>query len=244
MSRTTIRLGAATVAGLLLLAAGVFVATRPDAVTDEFPRLVALGKRVDPGRALVALIGTLSLLAPLLVAVGRYRGESAAPLGRSIAPADAATDGEHPGEQRGERPVVGSDLEAAIRRATNYEGTEGATRAVARETIVERLRPVAADAYARREGVARAVAREAIADGEWTGEPRAAAFLGKPSLPLSVWLYDLFTAEDPYRRSLAATVDAIEAIQTEPAAFGTASGSDSPTGSATGSGREDGEVSA
>lgn len=236
MSRTTVRLGAVTVAGLLLLAAGVFVATRPDAVTDEFPALVAVGKRVDPGRALIALIGTLSVLAPLLVAVGRYRGASAEPLGRSVAPGDGA-DREHPGEQGGERPVVGSGFEAAIRRATDYEATGGAARAVARETVVERLRPAAADAYARREGLGEEAAREAIERGEWTADRRAAAFLGEPSLPLSVWLYDLFTAEDPYRRSLAHAVEAIEAVQTEPAAFGTASGSEPGSGSD----REDGE---
>ncbi|MFC4987661.1 MULTISPECIES: DUF7269 family protein [Saliphagus] len=219
MTRTTIRLGAVTVAGLLLLAAGIFVATRPDTVTDEFPALVAVGKRVDPGRALLALIGTLTVLVPLLVAVGRYRAESAAPLGRSAVPADEA-DGEHPGDREGERPVVGGGLEVAVRRATDYEARGGAARSAARETVVERLRPVAADAYARREGIGEAGAREAVERGEWTDEPRAAAFLGEPSLPLSVWLYDLFTAEDPYRRSLRATVEAIEAVQTEPAAFG------------------------
>lgn len=221
MSRTTIRLGAATVGGLLLLAAGIFVATRPDTVTDEFPRLVALGERVDPGRALLALVGTLLVLVPLLVAVGRYRGDPPDALGRAVASADNTADAD------GERPVVGDDLERAIRRATDYEATGETGRSSARERVRERLRPVAADAYARREGVDREIAWEAVSRGEWTADPRATAFLGEPSLPLAVWLYDLFTAEDPYRRNLAHTIGAIERVQTEPAAFGTASGSGS-----------------
>lgn len=217
MSRTTARLGAVTAAGVLLLAAGLFVATRPDTVTAEFPRLVALGERVDPGRALLALIGTLLVLVPLLVALGRYRRESAGALAPRAREDGTGADGE-----RGERPVVGSDLEAAIERATDYEGTGASARASARETVLDRLRPAAADAYARREGLGEAAAREAVERGEWTGDRRAAAFLGEGALPLSVWLYDLCTAEDPYRRSLAHAVGAIEAVQTEPGAFGTA----------------------
>lgn len=213
-SRT--RLGAVALAGTLLLAAGVVVATRPDLVLAEFPRLVAAGERVDPGRALLALVGTLLVLVPALVAVGRYRTDPATPLDRSLAP-DRGVDA---AGENASRPVVGGGLEAAIGRATEYETTGGRGRSLARATVVERLRPAAVDAYARREGIDEEAAREAVSSGEWTDEPRAAAFLGEPSLPLTTWLYDLFTTEDPYRRSLAATVEAIEAVQTEPAAFG------------------------
>lgn len=220
-------LAVAAIGGFALLAVGGVLALRPALLLDRAPGLVSLLERVDPGPAVAGIAAVLGLGVVTVAVRNRLSGSAPPPLvdGAAVSDTDSG-DASHPGtEGRQGTPVAGADLDVRIERATDYDRVSREAREAERTAVVETLRPIAADAYARRKGLEREAAADAVTAGAWTDDPRAAAFLADedgPSTPLSLWLFDLLTAADPFGRALDRTIAEIGSLQTRPA--GTANG--------------------
>ena len=215
MSRTPSATGLAlvTVPAAALVAVGGVVVVRPALVFDRAPELRSLLASVDPGLVVLALAVVLVVVAPTLGIVGRLRSSSTRPL---VGVAGVRNPSSAPPNPFDRRRVVGASLDEQIALATAYDDEPRDIRAAARETLLESLRTIAATAYANRAGRSADEARAAIEAGEWTDDPRAAAFLAAengPSTPLWLWLVDLLTAADPFERQLERTLDEIERLQ-------------------------------
>ncbi|MFP9192263.1 DUF7269 family protein [Natronosalvus vescus] len=202
-------------AGLLVLGGALLY--RPDALLEIVPELEAALADVDPRLLIVGLVLLLLVAAPTIGIAGRIRAESPTPIDpvdESAAVGVSATSSTTSARQN--RHPVGRAFETQIEQATAYDDQPRWLRAEARAALVESLREIAADAYARQAGIEESAAMAAIRAGEWTDDRRAAALLADDdglSTPLSLWLFDLVSATDPFDRSLEHTIDAIAELQ-------------------------------
>lgn len=202
------RLAVVTAIGAAFLVVGAAFAYRPALVVDLVPEVVPVLESIDPELVLVIAGLCVLLFVPTLGIANRLRGAPPRPL------APDRDDAPSPGGE-----VVGGAIDRAVERATAYDDEPRREREAARETIVETLRPIAAEAYARSHGVGYDAAMADLAAGAWTDDPRAAAFLADedgPSTPLSLWLFDLLSTADPFSRALERTIDEIERAQSGP----------------------------
>jgi hypothetical protein len=207
-------LAVVTLLAAALLAFGGLLSIRPDSIFAAAPALEGLMAALDPGTVVLAMVGALVAAVLLLGSIGRIRLSSAPlPLVDSTAASpldDAAAD----------YPIAGASFDRQLDLATAYDEQPRSTREEARNRLVESLRPIAATAYANRAGLTADDAMAAVEAGTWTDDPRAAAFLGGedgPSTPLWLWLVDLVSTADPFRRSLERTIAEIDRVQSTPA---------------------------
>lgn len=208
-------LAVVTLLAAALLAVGATLAIRPAVLLGAIPELAALLAALDPGTAVLALLLVLVLVAPTIGIAGRLGSGSPAPLVDSADESDPASRL----DESDDFPLVGESFQRDVALATAYEDRSRATRAEARERLVDSLRPIAATTYANRAGLSLEDATAAVETGAWTDDPRAAAFLGGeggPSTPIWLWLIDLVSTADPFARSLERTVAEIERLQSTP----------------------------
>ncbi|MCU4751152.1 hypothetical protein OB919_04010 [Halobacteria archaeon AArc-curdl1] len=214
MSRTpsTAGLLAATVLGAASLSFGVVLLYRPELLLETVPELEAVLVALDPRVVLFGLVGSLLVIGATLWITGRLRGEPPTSLGETASDSPPRTF-----TRNTKRSPPGADFDAFLERATAYEDQARWQREESRTRLRETLRRVAAETYG--DGTDPEAAVRAIETGQWTDDVRAAAFLAGedgPSLPLSVWLYDLVSTSDPFHRSVEYTIEAIDALGTEP----------------------------
>ncbi|WP_226004438.1 DUF7269 family protein [Natrinema salinisoli] len=210
-------LAVVTLLSVALLAVGGILSVRPGLLLEAAPALESLLATLDPGTVVLAVIGLLVVAAASLGIIGRVRFSSAPlPLVDSTAESGAASFD----ESTADYPVAGAWFDRRLELATAYDDRSRSTREEARERLVDSLRPIAATAYANRAGLTEDDAMAAIEAGTWTDDARAAAFLGGddgPSTPLWLWLVDLVSTADPFRRSLERTIAEIDRVQSTPA---------------------------
>ena len=210
---TTGLVGGVLVAGSAT-ALGAALLYRPSLVLDTVPALGETLAELEPTLVVVVLTLLLVVLAPTMGFVGRVRASSP----RRLEPdtdGDSGSTSSLFGRSRSRRQV-GSEFATQLEQATAYDESSAYVREQARENLVESLRGIAAEAYAAHAGTTRQEATQAIRAGTWTADQRAAILLAGdagPSTPLSLWLYDLFTASDPFERSVEHTIAAIASLQ-------------------------------
>ena len=214
MSRTpsTTGLLLATALGAASLGFGVVLLYRPELLLETVPALESVLVALDPTVVLFGLVGSLLVIGATLWITGRLRGGSPTPLegSESDSPPRAF-------DRTKSRSPPGAEFDEFLELATAYEDTERWQREQSRTRLREILRQVAADTYGNRADSDGAMG--AIETGQWTDDVRAAAFLAGedgPSLPLSIWVYDLVSTADPFHRSVEHTIEAIDALGTEP----------------------------
>lgn len=78
-----------------------------------------------------------------------------------------------------------------------------------RQRIRTRLRHAAIETIQRTAGVSRTRAEELVEHGEWTGDKTAAAFLGQPTAPRSVQLYNYVSSQVAFQHGARQTAQAI-----------------------------------
>jgi hypothetical protein len=192
-----------------LLAFGAAVVAAPRAVFDAAPGLERAVAAVDPSLALLALAGLLGVLTLFRGASGRSAAATPPPL--------TGDQSERP-PQRSQSgfPVIGADIDAAYERVMDYENATATRRERARNDVESELRALAETVHAQQTGQPRDAAAEAVRAGEWTDDPRAAAFLAGedgPTTPISLWLVDLLTGRDPFERGAERSLAAIREAQ-------------------------------
>ncbi|RQG97507.1 DUF7269 family protein [Natrarchaeobius oligotrophus] len=217
MSRTPSRRGllAVSLSAGALLAVGAAFARRPEFVVALAPRLDSALASLPPGTILLIATLVLVFFASTLGLAGRLRATRPDPLVDST---DSSAAERRKSTAR-TRPTVGGSFDRYVDRATASDDGARDVRTSAREALVGSLRRTAATTYATRVGVGDERALAAIEEGTWTDDPRAAAFLAGesgPSTPLRCWLFDLARGVDPFEASLEATIDELEALQSQP----------------------------
>lgn len=111
-----------------------------------------------------------------------------------------------------ETPAPGDEFDKHIARLSTRRGWIGGDF----DRVENRLRTAAIGAVAAREGIPRHEARDRIADGTWTDDPVAAAFLGGPAVPeppLNERLRMMVSSTGRFERYAARTADAITALR-------------------------------
>ncbi|GAB3023940.1 DUF7269 family protein [Natronobiforma cellulositropha] len=206
---------ATAVAAALVVLAGLFVL---ESRALEVVGLTAAFAARSPTRVLLALVVSLALLTGVLALLGRVHADPVAPLSAATdgpaLPPDVAAFRER---SRADPPTFGADIERARRWASDYDGTAAGDRERARRVIVDALRALARERYARCVSCSDEDARAAVAAGRWTDDARAGALLADedgPSLPLRFWLVDLLTRADPFAHHVERTVAELEAMET------------------------------
>ena len=114
--------------------------------------------------------------------------------------------------------VVGEALDSRFEAAMAYDDGDRSKRERARNDVEAELRALATANYMERIGCEESVARERVEAGEWTDDPRAAAFLAGdtgPTTPLKLWLLDLLTGRDTFERGVERTIDVIQRSQSD-----------------------------
>lgn len=213
MSRTpsTNGLFVATVIGAASLAFGVVLLYHPELLLETVPELEPVLVALDPTVVLFGVVGSLLVVGGTLWITGRLRGGSPTPLEGSESDSRPRAF-----NRTTSRSPPGAEFDEFLEIATAYEDHSRWKREQSRTRLREILRRVAADTYGDRTDSDGAM--RAIETGQWTDNVRAAAFLAGedgPSLPLSIWLYDLVSTSDPFHRSVEHTIEAIDAAGTE-----------------------------
>lgn len=158
---------------------------------------------VDERRLLLAA----SLLLGAVVTALTWRATRTAPPDRDADAFDETVAAPPEAVTTDRQRLTAAGLDAEIDAAV--AGDEGAA-----DAVEERLRDLAATAYARSAGVGPDAARAAVADGTWTDDATAAATLAGPEGPnhsvperLRLWLDPESERERRYRRVVAAAAD-------------------------------------
>lgn len=195
-------------AGVLSTLVAAALAYAPDVVLSVGPVRAAVGwvADVDPGAVLLIaslVVGVYAAVAARSAGGDRHDTGSAAERRYErivAAPPEAVT--------ADREQLAGADLDTRIRSAVESGG--GDLRAVR-----EVLAATAASAVAEREGRTREAAERAVERGEWTDDPRAAAFLadGRPAPPLLARVRLWLAPEAERRRRVRRTVDAIHDLE-------------------------------
>jgi len=111
-----------------------------------------------------------------------------------------------------ETTTVGAAVDDPLATLTEApESTSGADRNLAAGTIHDELFSLAVETLAAAEGCDSGAAAQRVTNGDWTDDPRAAAFLGDesvPRVPVRLRIVDWVRGE-PVARRVEATVDAI-----------------------------------
>jgi len=200
--------------------AGVVVLYRwPERVFDTVPDAEAVILDADPGVLLLVTAGVLGFVAVLVVF--RSRLWTPAPTlsesnlsytrsSQSLFDDSSKTSGQ-----------LGEAFDETYATATNYGTTDRTRRETARTDVIDELRTVAATAYKLTEHCDDDTAREAVRTGEWTTNRRAAGLLAGedgPSIPLTLWLWDLVVGRDPFANGVEHAISAMQTVyeRTEP----------------------------
>jgi hypothetical protein len=189
--------GAAVLAGVALLATALALLVAPGAVAGSGLADALTGTPVDA----VAKLG----LALVLGALGLVTGLSGTAARRRTLPA--------PETIGTERRTAG----AALDRQIDQVG-DGKRGRQARARVRREVRSVAVETLCDVEGIDEATAERRLEAGEWTDDPRAAAFLGDESVPqprLGLRLRDWLSADPTFVRRARAAVAAVERRRAE-----------------------------
>jgi len=184
--------GGAILGGVAALSVALALLVAPEAVTGTGVGDSLTGTPVDT----VAKLG----LALVFGALGLVTGLS----GTAVRRRHLST----PETVGADRPTVGEELDRQLALVGDGERGRQARARVRRE-----VRSVAVDTLCDVESVDEATAAERLASGEWTADPRAAAFLGDDSVPrpsLKLRLRDWLSADPTFARRARAAVAAIE----------------------------------
>jgi len=187
----------AILGGVAALAAALALLVAPGAVTGSGVGDAVAGTPVDT----VAKLG----LALVFGALGLVTGLSGTSVRRRSLPT--------PETVGADRPTVGAELDRQLSLIGDGERGRQAKARVRRE-----VRSVALDTLCDVEGVDEATAEAWLASGEWTTDPRAAAFLGDDSVPrpsLSARLRDWLSADPTFVRRARAAIAAAERRRVE-----------------------------
>lgn len=154
-------------------------------------------------RSVVVLLGVVAVLQALWAA---FRARSVSP--------DVADppDPEPVGLDR--PPVAGGEFDAAVERLADPASPD----ADARERVRKDLRRTAVTLLAEREGVSREEAARLVTKGDWTDDPRAAAFLGGPdaaTVPVAVRVREWLAPETPAGQRARRAADEVVALAEE-----------------------------
>jgi len=199
----------ATVLAVVLLSFGAALVVSPATVFGAVPALEPIVHSTEPSTVLLGLAVALAVLTLVRGMSGRSAAATPPPLDADVP---------EPSRDRSGFPTVGAALDGAYRQATDYDAADARQREASREDVERELRAVAERAYARQTGMDPDAAAEAVRSGEWTDEPRAAAFLAGedgPTTPLSLWLVDLVTGRDPFERGAEETLSSIRDLQAD-----------------------------
>jgi hypothetical protein len=203
------RLRVAVLGGLGALAtvvAGVFVFA-PGAVRGSEPVDAAVGRLAGVDPTLVILAG--SVVVGLYVVVSARTGTGGT-AGTSGTPDRFAAAIDDPPEAvtADRRRVAGDRVDRTVDRAVETGGRS-------LQKVRDHLGQTAATAYAERERITVERARAAVADGEWTTDATAAAFLADESGPepglgarVRLWL----APERERQRRIERTTDAVDRL--------------------------------
>lgn len=183
----------AALLGVVALAAGIGVLLAPGELADSGIGEAVAGTPVDA----VAKYGLALAFGLLALFTGLSRTET----GRRSLPT--------PETVGATRRTAGAVVDETLARVV--EDGEGGKRA--RAEVRREVRAVAVETLAETDGVSAAAAERLIEAGEWTDDPRAAAFLGGadvPRPPLGLRLRDWLSADPSYAIRARAAVDAID----------------------------------
>jgi len=204
------RLRVAVLGGLGALAtvvAGVFVFA-PGLVRGSEPVDAAVGWLAGVDPTLVILVGSVVVGLYVLVAARTGTGGTAGATGGDVDRFAAAIDEPPEAVSAGWRRVTGEHVDRTVDRAVEAGGRS------LRE-VRDHLGQTAAAAYADRERVTAEQARAAVADGEWTNDATAAAFLADESGPepglgarVRLWL----APERERQRRIERATDAVDRL--------------------------------
>ncbi|WP_135362676.1 DUF7269 family protein [Halosimplex halophilum] len=194
------RLAAAAVGALALATAAALVA---GVGGERFAE--AVDAVVWPARPLVYFVAHFALVLGAW-SLWRARSTGGGPDVSLPAPDDADRDGEQ---------LVGDDVDGALDALTDPEAPRNGWK---RADVRNRIRGVAVDVLeAEVDGDADDAAR-LLKTGEWTDDPRAAAYLGEDvAVPVRIRVTD-WASGDPHRRRVEATVAELAAragVETE-----------------------------
>lgn len=202
----TWRRGLITVVCVFALALGTLVAVEPNLLFDTVPELRTVVLAVDPSLVLLALLLGLTLITLL-------RGAS----GRSAAGAPPSFGADRSSALGWEtRTMIGSQLDTQLAAATAYDEADEGEREHARSAVESELRSLATANYAHVTGCDPDTAEDVVLAGEWTADPRAAAFLADedgPSTPVRLWLVDVLTGRDSFERGVERTIRSVRRVQ-------------------------------
>lgn len=173
----------------LLLGAGTVALVLSVLVVSPLPPNVAV--RLSSLPVALPILGGTALVAALLGAAVLLGSTGSAP----PRPTNRATGNSavSPGFTR----VVGRDLDAAVESlAADGDSVHGHGLYGSRSHLQRELRTLAVEALVDR-GHDRETAERLVETGEWTDDPRAAAFLGRdaPPVPLRLRIHDWATGE-------------------------------------------------
>jgi hypothetical protein len=195
LSRWTSR--ARLLLGGLALAAGIGLVVAPTGVIGIVESLAT-----QEVRTAAALVGGFAILQALAAgALVRARSGEPTEVSDPLVDATATDPGATPGEE----------LDDAL---DGYDDLTGSERADVRD----RLRATAVHVVAARRGCSRERAREAVADGRWTDDPSAAAYLADEAaitVPLSIRLREVLGAGSTERVRATRAAEAIPQIATQ-----------------------------
>jgi hypothetical protein len=158
---------------------------------------------VPPGLlANVASLLGATAIGGLIAIVGLYRGYT----GRS-----AATPVRTP-EQEPERRRPGTAFDDRLAAATTTDRVPEQKREHRVEQLRDELRELVIERYRQEKGVDREIAVEVVAEGTWTDDPVAAAYLGSETddIPLRDWLRLLAHPQGSIHAQVERTVDALD----------------------------------
>jgi hypothetical protein len=184
--------GGAIVGGVAALAAALALLVAPGAVTESGLGDALAGTPVDT----VAKLG----LALVFGALGLVTGLSGTAVRRRSLPT--------PETVGADRPTVGAELDRQL--SLIGDGERGRQ---ARARVRRAVRSVAVETLCEVEGIDEATAERWLDGGEWTSDPRAAAFLGDDSVPrpsVGLRLRDWLSADPTFVRRARAAVAAVE----------------------------------
>ena len=192
------------------LGIGIVGVVEPAVLFDTVPELHSIISAVEPS---LVLLGLVALLAVFTLARGVSGREQANPPSALY-----TTEQQTSLFDSYDYEVVGAALDSRLEAAMAYDDGDRSKRERARNDVETELRALATANYMERTGCEESVASERVEAGEWTDDPRAAAFLAGdtgPTTPLRLWLLDLLTGRDTFERGVEHTIDVIERSQSD-----------------------------
>lgn len=192
------------------LGIGTVGVVAPTVLYDAVPELHSIIAAVEPSLALLGLVVVLVIFTLVRGASGRKQATPPSSLATTNQQESLFDDDDY--------EVIGEALDSRFETAMAYDDADRPERERARGDVEDNLRVLATANYVQQNGCEGSVAAKRVESGEWTDDPRAAAFLAGddgPTTPLTLWLLDLLTGRDTFEHGVEHTIDAIRRSQND-----------------------------